>query len=126
MIEGYEKFRLSDEGKNNEFFVEVNWDEKNDKTNKCQILKFTFPDGTESFIRREYLNAMLFAISSEEDQRKMIPQTITKVRWHETVVGVKATKDIAKGEQVVFPIKLSCQFVQENEVGRVKHKQISA
>lgn len=120
MLDRYEKFRLVDEGKNNEFFVEVNWD-KNQKTSDCKVLKFTFPDGTESYIKREYLNALLFAVGNEEEQQKMIPQTITRVKWYETVVSVKAKNDIKRGELITFPIKLSLPSLQEEAIAEIKH-----
>ncbi len=119
MLNHYEKFRMQDEGKNNEFYVEVNWD-KNPKTNDCKVLKFTFPDGTESFVKREYLNALLFAIGSQEEQRKLIPQTITRVKWYETVVSVKAKKDIPKGDLITFPIKLSLPSMEQEAIAEVK------
>lgn len=120
MIEHYEKFRIPDEHKENDFFIEVNWDQNNKKINKCKILKFTFPDGKTAYVKKEYLNAVLFAIGSEKDQRKMIPQKITRVRWYETVLSVKAKKDIRKGENITFPIKLSLPPIEEEVISELK------
>ncbi len=123
MIQGHEKIRLSDENGKNDLFVSVNWKIDDTKTNDCKIIKFEFGDGKEAFIKREYLNAFLFAISKEEDQQKMIPQTLTKVKWYETVVSVKAQKDIRKGENITFPIKLSLP-AEKKEVIRAVPKPV--
>lgn len=116
MIDSYEKFRISDENKAHDFFVEVNW--KKDKSiENCQLLKVTFPDGQQAFVKKDILFAFLFAIGGPKEQRAMIPQQVTRVKWYETVVGVKATKDIRKGETITFPIKLSIPVSQEEIIG---------
>ena len=117
MIDTHEKFFLKDEyGRNNVYF-EVNWNPEDKDINECKIVKVTFPDKSTAHIKREYLNAMLFAISNAEDQRKMIPQKIRRVRWYETVVSVKAKNDIRKGEKITFPIKLSLPTIDEEKIG---------
>lgn len=115
MINNYERFRLPDENKDSELLVDVNWNAKDEKTNGCKILKFILPDGKEVMVKREYLNQVLFAIGNPEDQKKLIPQSMETVHWRETVLGVKATKDIRKGEMINFPIKISfpCTLVRE-------------
>lgn len=120
MIKHYEKFRLEDENKNNEFFAEVNWDVKDKKTNDSKLIRFTFPDGTTSVVRRDILNSIMFAIGTPEQQQNMIPQTISKVRWYETVLNVQAKKDIRKGESVVFPVKLSLPPIEEEILGDLR------
>ena len=52
MIKGHEKFRISDENKERDFFVEVNWDETDKNVNQCKLLKVTFPDGKESIVKK--------------------------------------------------------------------------
>lgn len=115
MIQTYEKFRMPDENKLNDFFVEVNWNPKDEKTNESKLLKITFPDGRTAMIKREYLNQMLFAIGNPDDQKKLIPQKLETVHWRKTILGVKATKDIKKGEMVNFPIEISfpCSTVKQ-------------
>ena len=66
--------------------------------------------------------AILFAIGNEAEQRKMIPQKLTRVKWYETVVSVKATKDIRKGENITFPIKITLPSVEEEVIREVKRE----
>lgn len=123
MIEGYEKFRIQDLNKEKDFFIEVNY--KRDPTvNQCKILKITFPNGDVSYVDRKQLYMFLFAIGSPSDQQKMVPQTVRRVKWYETVVGVKATKDIRRGEMINFPIKISLPAVEEDIIGELKQKYI--
>lgn len=107
MLKHHEKFRLLDENKANDFFFEVNWNPNDSKTNECKFIKVTFPDGREAIIRKEHFISVLFTMGSSEEQMKMIPEKQINVGWYETVVSVKATKDIKKGENITFPIKLS-------------------
>lgn len=118
MIQSHEKFRLLDEQKENTFFAEVNWS-NDDKVKDCKLIKFTFPDGKISVIKRDQLHSILFAISKEEQQRELVPQVQTDVEWYETVVGVKATKNIAKGEMMNFPIKISLPARQREVIGKI-------
>ena len=119
MLQGYYKFRLPDKSKKNDFYAEVNWKE-DESIESCQIIRFTFPDGKQAYLERKLLNEMLFAIGRKEDQRKMIPQKMTRVRWYETVVSVKAKKDIHKGENITFPIKISLPSVEEEVISEIK------
>lgn len=117
MIDGHEKFRMEDIDKKAEWFLEVNWNEKDEKTNNCKVLRITHPDKTESFIKKEHLNAVLFAIGNAAEQREMIPQVVTKTKHYSTVVSVKATKDIRKGEEVTFPIELTLPADKQEKIG---------
>ena len=119
MLKTHEKFRFVDENKDNEFYAEVNWNPKDKDSNECKLIKFTFPDGKISVIRRDVLNSVLFAIGTEEDQRKMIPQKLTEVRWYESVLSVRAKKDIQKGELVTFPIKLSIPPIEQEVISGI-------
>ena len=119
MIKTYEKFRIIDSAGKSAVVIEVNWNPYNPETNECKILKFNYPDGTTSYVKRELLNQFLFAIGTPEMQRKIIPQKLTKVRWYETILGVKATKDIRKGEMINFPIKISLPPIEEEVIGEL-------
>ncbi len=121
MIENYEKFRLVDENKVNEFYAEVNWDLKDKDSNQCKLIRFTFPDGKQAVIKRDLLNAFLFAIGRQEDQVKMIPQTFEQVHQYKTVLGIKASKNIAEGEMINFPIDLSipCSLLKQDVIGAI-------
>lgn len=118
MITDYEKIRVPDESKLRDFFLEVNWNPKDPKTNECKILRFTFPNGETAHVKKEHILAILFALGSKDEQRDLIPQTLTRSKWYETVVSVKATKDIRKGEQVTFPIKISLPETEEQVLRR--------
>lgn len=116
MIETHERFRMMDLDKKNNFFIEVNWNPNDDKTNQCKVLKIEFPNGDTTFLDRKHFNELLFAIGKPEDQQKMIPQTTETVHWRRTTLGVKATKDIRKGEMMNFPIEISFPCGLANEI----------
>ena len=120
MLLEYEKFHLIDKNGKHRLFVEVNWDLDSAAINQCKVLKFVCPGGEELYVDRKLLNEMLFAIGRPEDQQKMIPQKLVRTRWYETVLSVKATKDIRKGEEIVFPIKLSLPAIEEEVIGEIK------
>ena len=107
MIKQHEKFNMVDESQKSKWFIEVNWEPDNEDTNECKLLKITHPDGTVSYLQRKYLLEVLFAIGKPEDQQKMIPQTLETIHHYKTVLGIKATKEIKKGEMINFPIELS-------------------
>lgn len=116
MIRSHQSFRFADRGTGLEFFAEVNWNGADD----CKRVRFTFPNGDKVVIERDALNAMLFAIGTPEDQRKMIPEVRTTNRHYETIVGVKATKDIKRGEEIVFPISLTLPTFEEEVIAEAK------
>lgn len=121
MITEYEKLQLVDaDERATGVTMEVNW-KKDPKISECKIIKMTQKDGTVSYIKREMLQAFLFAIGTAEDQKAMIPTQITRSKWYETVVGVKATKDIKKGEEIRFPLKLSLPDIHREAIEEVKH-----
>ena len=119
MLTEYEKFRLPDEANKNTFFAEVNWRPDDKETNKCKVVKFTFPDGSESHIQIKYLMEILFACGKPEDQQKLIPQTLETIHHYKTVLGIKAKNDIRKDEMINFPIELSipCNALREDVIG---------
>lgn len=122
MLKTHEKFRLIDKSKKNDFFAEVNWNLTDQKTNDCKVVRFTFPDGKEAFVERKHLLELVFAIGRPEDQVRLIPQTEETVHWRKTVLGVKATKDIRKGEMLNFPIEISfpCPYAKREFIGKIE------
>lgn len=114
MIKDHQKFRLPDARGEHHIDAEVNWND-DPEIKDCKVIRLTMADGKHAFLKREDLNQILFAIGDEEDQRALIPQTLVTVHWRETVLQVKATKDIRKGEQITFPIKMSipCSNVKQ-------------
>lgn len=122
MISSYNKLRIVDEAGKNHLLVEVNWNEKDEKTNKCQVLKLTYPDGSQAYVKREYFMSFLFAIGQPEEQRKMIPQTITKVRVYKTMLGITAKQDIKKGQKINVKVEIPLPEIVDQIVGEVENK----
>ena len=114
MIKEHEKMMLPDENGSHEVYAEVNWNPKDERTNECKVIRLTFPNGDTSYVKREYFLSFLFAFSKEEDQARMVPVEKQEVRYIETVVGITATKDIAKGEKIVTPISLPVPIGKEH------------
>ncbi len=100
MITSHQKFFIPDENHENNLNLEVNWEPKNEKINECKFIRVLFPDGKTAVIKREYFHSILFAISRAEEQRKMIPVIVQEVRNYQTILGITASKDIAKGEKI--------------------------
>lgn len=119
MLDAYEKFRMIDQAKKNDFFAEVNYSSNKDVIN-CQVVKFTFPDGKESFVDKKHLIEMLFAMGTENEQTDMVPYKITRAKWYETILSVVAKKDIRKGEKIVFPIKITLPSQEQEMVSGFK------
>jgi len=108
MLKKHDKFNIIDvNSRPTGMFWEVNWNPKQKETNESKVVKMTFPDGKEHFVPTKILLEILFALGKPEDQRKMIPQTLETVHHYSTTLGIKATKEIAKGEMINFPIELS-------------------
>lgn len=121
MIKGYEKLRIPDENKLQDIIVEVNWNLHDKESKDCRMLRVTL-GGKSATIKKEHFMAILFAIGNEEEQRKMIPTTTTRSRWYETIVSVKAKKNIEKGEDIIFPIKLSLPTIEEEVISEMKRE----
>lgn len=117
MISHHEKFELPDQNKAHNFHLEVNWNTNDPITNECKVVKFTFPDGKQAFVRREHLHSILFAIGRLEDQGKLIPQKQETIRNIETVLGIKASKHIEKGEMINVRVKIPIPLSQQETIG---------
>jgi len=123
MLEEYQKFRLRDlNAARKDFFVEVNWDEKNESINECKVLKFTFPNGETALVKKEELLGLLFIIGRPEEQRKMIPQKITKVRHYRTTLWVQVKKDMRAGDIIKVPVDITLPAVSEEVIAELKKK----
>lgn len=120
MLSTYEKIRVPDENKQNDLILEVNWEPKNKELNECKFIRVIFPDKKTAVIKKEHFLAFLWMIGDPVEQRKMVPQKISTVRWYETVLSVIATKDIAKGEKMTFPIKLSLPSIEQEAIGELR------
>lgn len=123
MIDTHEKFRVPDEGKTHELIFEVNWNQNDPKSNECKLIRVTMPNGDVCLIKKEHLNAILFAIGTESEQRKLVPQRVGHSRHYSTVLGITATKDIRKGEKIVVPVTLTLPTVYEEVIGEARDAQ---
>lgn len=94
--------------------MEVNWNPSDSKTNECKLIKLTFPNGESSLVKREHLNAIMFTMGTEEEQRQLTPQTLTRIRNYETTLGITAKKDIRKGEKINVHVKIPIPLSQED------------
>lgn len=119
MINEYEKFRIQDQGLKNDWFIEVNWEDKND-IKDSQLLKITFPNGDIAYTKRDHVNAMLFAIGSPADQVKLIPQRIVRKRRFEGLVRMVAQKNIKKGEEIISTCYHDLPDLVDEVIGEIK------
>ena len=117
MIFEEQKFRLKDENKKNDLFAEVNWN-KTDAVYPCKVVRFTLGN-EKAHVSSAFLFAFLWAIGNPAQQRKSVPMQQTTVRHYNTIVSVKAKKDIHKGENITFPISISLPTKQEEVIGDV-------
>ena len=117
MIDDHQKFRLIDKNNKNEIILEVNWDLKDEKTNQCQVVKVISPSGDETYVDRKELHGFLFLIGRRLDQEQLIPQRQQTIRNLETVLGIKATKDIKKGEYINVPVKIPIPLGESEFIG---------
>ena len=122
MITRHEKFRLPDVNNQNDWFIEVNWNKKDKKTNECKVVKVTHPDGSESLLKREQLHSVLFAIGNAAEQREMVPQSQKITRVYETTISVKAKKRVEKGEEITFPLRLTLPEKNQDIIGQAPKK----
>ena len=118
MIKHHEKFLFGEEGQHH-FYMEVNWRPMDEKTNDCKILKVTFPDGTETFVKREHFHSFLFAISAADQQVKLVPYKQETIRNIETTLGITATKDIKKGDKINVRVKIPIPIAHQETIGIV-------
>ena len=117
MLKSYQKFRMMDKSKKNDFFIEINWNLEDEVTNDCKVFKITFPNGKESFIDKKHLLEVLFVAGSVEEKRQMIPMKLQSVHEREVKLSLKATKDIKKGEAInLKPIFISVPCDKSEEV----------
>lgn len=118
MLETYAQAEIRDlYGKPSGIKMEVNWNPENENENKCKMIRIVTPEGKRYVVKKEEFLSFLWMIGNDEEHMKMIPQKNIDVRWYETVVSVKATKNIAKGEQITFPIKLTLPSEEKEIVG---------
>ena len=122
MIEERRVFKFPDRDMKANIEVEINWNPKDEKTNKCKVLKFKFDD-KEVYVNKEHFLTFIFMMGNSEEQQKMIPQRITNVRKYETVLGIKAKQDIKKGETINCLVEIPLPDIVNEIIG--EHKKDS-
>ena len=120
MLSSHEKIKIPDIGKERDLIFEVNFNLKDNRTNECKVIRVHYPDGSMANVKREHLHAFLFAIGTEEQQRKLIPQTTRRSKWYETILGITATKNIAKGEKINVRVKIPLPTIEQEVVAEMK------
>ena len=111
MITEPEKFNIKTI-KGEPMSIEINWRPEDEETNNCKVLRIRIGD-KETFMATGDLRTILFAVSNKEEQKKMMPlQMITQRKWS-TVLGLKAYKDIKKGEVVNFKVDIPLPPIEE-------------
>lgn len=119
MLSEHHIVNLIDRSGKHNFTAEVNWNPEDAKSNKSKVIRLKCSDGKEAYVTREDLLQFFFAIGTPEQQQKLMPQTLTKMRWYETILTVKAHKDIRRGEEVTFPVKLSLPPIEDEVVSAI-------
>lgn len=115
MLDEQEKFTFEDQSGKNNVTAEINW---NEEVTPCKSVRFKLGDKV-AYIDRKELNTFLFAIGTPSEQRKMVPQKTRRNRHYETVLSIKATKNILKGEHIRVPVSLSLPSVEEEVIADV-------
>lgn len=114
MLKGHRTFKVGP------LTFEVNWS-NDEEVKDCQLIRIHVDENARDFtIKKQELNAILFTLGTSDEQMKMIPQVETRSRHYETVVGVKTDRDIAKGEEVIFPISIALPSFEEEIIAEAK------
>ena len=101
-------------GRGSEILFETNWNTlvKGNKYIKVSI------DNKEVILSQRHLYSILFMIGEEELQDKAVDKFTTqlpvKTEYHR--VGIKTTRDIKKGEEIMIPLSLTFN----KETGKIK------
>ena len=109
MIKGNRKLALQDlSNRGNDVSLEVNWNRSRAVKN-CKHIKVKIGDGAEAIISQNHLFALLMAISPPKEQERMVENYMDyqEVRNHQTVVDIKASVDIQKGQIFSVPMTIS-------------------
>lgn len=117
MIKERETFKIPQLNPGKDIEIDVNWQPDDEKTNECKVLRFRYPDGTTSYVKKDLFYGLLFAIGSKEQQRKMIPQKLSSVRHYKTDMYLQMRKDCKKGDIVKVPVDISLPSIDEEIIG---------
>ena len=109
-----QKIVLSDIlGRGNEVILETNW---NSLVKNSKFIKITIDD-KELIVDKDQLFTVLFMISDEDQQTKMVGKFFKQysVRHENHLVAITTNKEIKKGETINVPVALTINM----ETGKV-------
>jgi hypothetical protein len=102
MLKSYNKLKVPDENKSEDLLLESEWSPDDKKSNECKLIRVTL-GGKTCVIKKEHFYSLLFAMGNEEEQRSIVPEAKRTSRWYETIITVKAKKDVKAGEDFNIP-----------------------
>lgn len=106
MIKDHRRLALTDfSNRGNEVIFEVNWNSSK-RVKDCKHIKLSVGD-KEAIISKDHLWGLLFMISNDEQQEKMIPRVTVPIKSYNTVIQVMAKQDFRKGQMFNLPISVS-------------------
>ena len=120
MIKEHNQATLKDVQGNNDLVVEMNWNPKDPLTNEAKILRVKLPGSKHSYIKRDELHRLMLIIGTRPQKSQLIPELIRRSRWYETKLGVEASKDIRKGDMIIFDVKIPLPDEREVVWGRTE------
>lgn len=126
MLETYERFTLPLKGIHKPIIAEVNWDLEDEDIKNCRTIRFVFPDGTKGYMKKDHLFAMLFAMGSEREQEKIVPQTITKTRHYITDLWIKVPSGAKGGDTLKTRVNISLPSVTQEVYADVSRSKAFA
>lgn len=115
MIEEPQKFDVKDLSGNNRCSIYA--DPKKPESLKIKVGE------EEAVFSLGDLRTILFALSNNEEQRKMLPLQMVTQRSYKTLLGVKADRDIKKGEMVNFKVDIPLPPI-EKEIAQEAARQL--
>ena len=104
MISDSRKLNIQDySGEGNDLEVLVNW---NEVVKPAKYVKFSI-GGKECVVKKEHFLHLAFILADEREQVKLVIADVTEVFNRDTVITIKATRLIQKGEDINIPVTIS-------------------
>ena len=104
MIKEHRKLNLQDlSNRGNDVTMEINW---NEGAKDCKYIKIQMGD-KEAVISKEHLWTLVFMLSDDLQQEKLLPVSQVPVTNYETILNVMARSDVKKGYPFSLPISIS-------------------
>ena len=90
-------------GEGNDLEILVNW---NEAVKPAKYIKFSV-GGNECVVKKEHFLHLAFTLANEREQDKLIIADVTEVFNRDTMITIKASKLIQKGESINIPVTIS-------------------